>query len=101
MDDAPERAVAISLKDGADLVRARQVAADRIDLGALDVLLARVRRQHLARELGYAREGLGERVAVVVERDHAIPPRLEQSVDYVRACEDVRDVLDTAARAPM
>lgn len=85
VDDTPECTVAIALEDGADLVFAREVAADGLDLGALDILLGRILGQGLAGELRDADESLWERVAVVVERDDAVPPCLEQRVDHVRA----------------
>ena len=85
VDNAPDTALAILRKDGADLVRLGEVRGVCVDLGTVLVLLGRVGGEGLARELGDALKGLGRGVVVVVDRDDLVPPRLLKGEDDVRA----------------
>ena len=49
VDDAPDAALAILRKDGADLVRLGEVRSVCVDLGAVLVLLGRIWRQRISR----------------------------------------------------
>ena len=85
VDDAPDAALAVLRKHGADLVGLGEVDGVHVDLGAVAVLRGRVGGEGVARELRHALEGLGRRVVVVVDGDDLVPARLLKREDDVRA----------------
>lgn len=88
MDNTPDTALAIALEDVAHLVSLGEVAGEDVDDGAFPVLLGRVRREDVARELGHTLERGGVGVVVIVDGDDLVPAGLEQLEDDVGPCRD-------------
>jgi hypothetical protein len=86
VDDAPDAARAVLVKDGADLVGLREVGGVRVERGRVLVAGGRVGGQRGGGDLLEARVDLRVRVVEVVDRDDLEAPRGLQDVHDVRAC---------------
>ena len=87
MDYTPDAALPISFEDGSYICSVCKVATVAIYLCALPILLRCVFRQRFPSELGYAVEGFGKGVVIIVYRYNLVATGFKELEGDVRAFE--------------
>ena len=87
MNDTPDSAFAIFLKDGTDFVLLGKITSYSVDLCAFFVSSRGISRESLSCKLFHTVKTLGVRVVVVVDRDDFVTTGLLQAIDDVRTCQ--------------
>lgn len=88
VNDTPDAALAVLLKDSADVLGIDEVDCELIDLSRVLVLLGRIGGEGIARDLGQAVVDLGVRVVEVIDRYDLEATGLLQDMDDMRACRE-------------